>query len=57
MIHLFQKTGTYYCLEKLKVERASTTGEDLFQASLIVSGLFIDENAPPPFESSEEDFE
>jgi hypothetical protein len=57
MIHLFQKSGTYYCLESLKVQRASTSGEDSFNASLVVSGLIIEEGAPAPFESSEEDFE
>lgn len=57
LIHLFQKPGTYYCLESLKVQRASTSGEDSFNVSLVVSGLIIEEAAPPPFESSEEDFE
>ena len=55
-IHRFQKSGSYFCLETIRVQREATTGQDLFEADMVVSGLLVDPNAPPPFEG-EEDFE
>ncbi len=50
ILHAFQTKGGYLCVDTLSIGRAATSGQDLFEASIVVSGLVVDPTKPlePP---------
>ncbi len=55
-VHRFQKAGSYFNLEAMKVTQEATTGGDLLEVDMVLSGILIDPDAPPPVMASEEEY-
>lgn len=46
ILHAFQTKGGYLCVDTLTIGRAATSGQDLFDASIVVCGLVVDPTKP-----------
>jgi hypothetical protein len=46
VIHALQDPAKYLCLDRFSMVRAKTSGQDLWEADFVVTGLIVERDKP-----------